>query len=70
MGWLSSNWIWILVIGGFIALHVFGHGHGGHARSRAPQTDGAVANDPGSGHKATPTEGEQGGDRPGRRRGC
>lgn len=35
MQWLSQNWIWVLFGGGFIALHLFGHGgHGGHGDHR------------------------------------
>jgi len=30
MQWLSENWVWILLIGGMAAMHLFGHGHGGH----------------------------------------
>lgn len=38
MEWLASNWIWIALVIGFIALHRFGHGghgfggHGHHTR--------------------------------------
>lgn len=37
MKWLQSNWIWIALGVGFIALHMFGHsghGHGHSGRSR------------------------------------
>lgn len=31
MSWLSSNWIWILLIGGMLWMHLGMHrGHGGH----------------------------------------
>ncbi|MGP1680225.1 MAG: hypothetical protein ACTS6J_24095 [Burkholderiales bacterium] len=31
MEWFSENWIWVLIFGGFIAMHMFGHGgHGGY----------------------------------------
>ncbi|TAL85983.1 MAG: DUF2933 domain-containing protein [Candidimonas sp.] len=37
MAWLTENWIWVLLGGAFIAMHLFGHGghgggcgHGGH----------------------------------------
>ena len=31
MEWLAQNWVWVLLIGAFIAMHLFGHGgHGGH----------------------------------------
>lgn len=30
MDWLSSNWVWILVVAFFFGMHLFGHGgHGG-----------------------------------------
>jgi hypothetical protein len=28
MQWIIDNWIWILVIGGMLGMHLFGHGHG------------------------------------------
>lgn len=35
MSWLAENWVWVVLIGGFVGLHVFGHraggGCGGHA---------------------------------------
>ena len=30
MEWIIENWVLVLVIGGMAALHLFGHGHGGH----------------------------------------
>lgn len=38
MEWLANNWIWILVIGGMIGFHLFGHrGHGsGHKHGAKP----------------------------------
>jgi len=30
MQWLLDNWFWVLFGGGLIAMHLFGHGHGGH----------------------------------------
>ena len=34
MQWVLDNWFWILLGGGMIAMHLFGHGghgaHGGH----------------------------------------
>ncbi len=34
MEWLSQNWVWVLLIAGFVAMHMFGHGgHGGHGGS-------------------------------------
>jgi hypothetical protein len=35
MEWLTQNWIWVALIGGMIAMHLFGHrGHGGHGGHR------------------------------------
>ena len=30
MSWIGSNWIWIILIGGMIAMHLRHGGHGGH----------------------------------------
>jgi hypothetical protein len=30
MQWVLDNWILLLIGGGMIAMHLFGHGHGGH----------------------------------------
>lgn len=30
MQWLSQNWVFLLVAVAFVAMHLFGHGHGGH----------------------------------------
>ncbi len=30
MEWIGENWIWLLLVGGMIGMHLFGHGkHGG-----------------------------------------
>jgi len=35
MEWLTENWIWVALIGGMFAMHMFGHGgHGGHGGKR------------------------------------
>ncbi len=34
MQWLLDNWILVLFGGGMIAMHLFGHSHGGHGRHR------------------------------------
>jgi hypothetical protein len=50
MQWVQDNWIWILLGGGMIAMHVFGHGghgkkHGGdssvepNAKPTSPTSD-------------------------------
>ena len=34
MVWLAENWVWVLIGGAFIGMHLFGHGgHGGHGGS-------------------------------------
>lgn len=31
MEWLGQNWVWVLFMIGFVAMHLFGHcGHGSH----------------------------------------
>ncbi|PAP74642.1 DUF2933 domain-containing protein [Rubrivirga marina] len=30
MDWLAENWFFVLLFVAFIAMHLFGHGHGGH----------------------------------------
>lgn len=40
MQWILENWILVLVGGGMIAMHLFGHGHGhGGHKERKPPTD-------------------------------
>lgn len=42
MNWLLDNWVWVLLIGGFIGLHLFGHrfgmGCGGHSNHQHHDT--------------------------------
>lgn len=41
MSWVASNWIWIILIGGMIAMHLRHGGHGGTShhvdQSNAPE---------------------------------
>ena len=30
MQWIFDNWLILLLVGGIMAMHLFGHGHGGH----------------------------------------
>lgn len=47
MDWLQSNWIWLAVAGGFIAMHLFGHGGHRHGRNnRETGTGDKYVNDP------------------------
>lgn len=32
MQWLAENWLTLLLVAGMLALHMFGHGHGGHGK--------------------------------------
>jgi len=34
LDWLLENWVWVLIGIAFVALHLFGHGHGGHGGHR------------------------------------
>lgn len=34
MNWLQSNWTWLVIVAGFVAMHLFGHG-GGHNTATA-----------------------------------
>jgi len=34
MAWISENWLLILLFGGMAAMHLFGHGHGGHKHDK------------------------------------
>lgn len=45
MEWLQSNWIWIVLGGGFIAFHIFGHGGHRHGHGGGGGRDPARAND-------------------------
>ena len=40
MEWLSENWVFLLVLVGMVAMHLFGHGgHGGHGGQRRNDED-------------------------------
>ena len=39
MAWLSNNWIWILLGGAFLALHLFGHGGHNHRAGKRPPSE-------------------------------
>ncbi len=48
MQWVQENWIWILLGGGMIAMHLFGHGkHGGNAKSGHKGANNAINADGG-----------------------
>ncbi len=41
MEWLSQNWVLVLLFGGMAAMHLFGHGHGGHKDGKTSRSHGA-----------------------------
>ncbi len=44
MQWMIENWLLLLVGGGMLAMHLFGHGHGhGHGHRRGHKNDGDAA---------------------------
>ncbi len=51
MSWIASNWIWIILIGGMIAMHLRHGGHGGASR-RSDQ--GEPLEDAHAGHRMQP----------------
>lgn len=40
LGFITTNWIWILLIGGTVAMHL---GHGGHGRHGEKESDEPMA---------------------------
>ncbi|MGE4545638.1 MAG: hypothetical protein AB7D06_16220 [Pedobacter sp.] len=50
MKWLADNWIWVIVIGIFLAMHLSGRGccGGGHGGRKRPPNEG--------GSEETPTD--------------
>jgi len=42
MQWITENWLLLALIGGMLAMHMFGHGHGRHGRKgqESEQADG------------------------------
>ena len=47
MQWLLDNWIIVLLVGGMIGMHLFGHGGhgGGHRRGKHKQGDAETTDD-------------------------
>lgn len=44
MRWLSNSWIWLIVVGGMLWMHLGMHrGHGGHGGSRRADHDASSA---------------------------
>jgi len=36
MQWIAENWMLLLLVGGMVAMHLFGHGHG-HGKQKSKQ---------------------------------
>ena len=46
MQWVIDNWVLVLLGGGMVAMHLFGHGHGhGHGRKGRHRGAGAAPDD-------------------------
>jgi hypothetical protein len=48
MEWLQNNWFWIVLVVGFVGIHMFGHGghqHGHHGHKRDDWRDPTPNND-------------------------
>ena len=68
MSWIASNWIWIILIGGMIAMHLRHGGHSGtsHRSDQGEPLEGAHA-----GHTMrTPAFGDDDASAPAKHRGC
>ncbi len=73
MEWITDNWIWLLLGGGMVGMHLFGHGrhkgqggaHGGGGMGCCGGSGGrkATAHDGGEGESGHAMEGEERGDR-------
>ena len=72
MGWLSNNWIWVLLIAPFVALSLFSHGHGYGGSRRSLRPAQKAEHDGGDAPSAAPRAGESvpRDQRRQRRRGC
>jgi hypothetical protein len=60
MDWLLQNWVWLLIGTAFVALHLFGHGHGGHRRhgTRCARSTGRVPTEERRDKRSPATHGE------------
>ena len=52
MDWIGNNWIWVLLVVGMVAMHLFGHrGHGQMSRrNEGPDRDESAKNVATTGH--------------------
>lgn len=56
MDWLIENWVLVLFGGGMIAMHLFGHGHGGHGRKHEGHNPDHTPENPDQTDEAPPTD--------------
>lgn len=57
MDWLASNWIWIVLAIGLVAMHNFGHRHSGHRKHRTvPGADARPPSDAAQVRDTTPAD--------------
>ena len=47
MQWIVDNWLILLLIGGMLAMHLFGHGHGHGKHKPKPKDKAGAASEPG-----------------------
>lgn len=55
MEWIQDNWLILLLGGGMVAMHLFGHGHGGHGGHKRDDRERTAPRDH-AGHRRAPTE--------------
>jgi len=54
--WLSANWIWLVVVGGMVWMHLGMHrGHGGHGGGHGGHAHGSHGGHSGPGPQRQPT---------------
>ena len=51
MEWLSQNWVFLIVAVAFVAMHLFGHGHGGHGGHRRDGNESRGSGGRSGGHR-------------------
>ncbi len=47
MSWLAENWLWVVLGGGFIGMHLFGHRMGGGCGGHGHRSHGKGNSDEG-----------------------
>ena len=57
MQWVLDNWVWLLLGGGMIAMHLFGHGGHGGRGSHGKNRNSGSQSDPESRPSPSPAAG-------------